>query len=97
MTETIQESPATPPQQVSPAPRMDGPPKWKMAIVSWLAIFPTLTVCLLSTAPLLSHVHFVGRIFVNTLMVAPLMTWIIMPRMTKLFRPWLYPVNPSID
>lgn len=66
------------------------PPKWKMAIVSWLTIFPTLTTFLLVTSPLLQHLHLVGRIFVNTLLIAPLMTWVLMPMMTRVLRPWLF-------
>ena len=66
------------------------PPKWKMAIVSWLAIFPTLTAFLMVTSPYLGSLHLVGRIFVNTVMIAPCMTWIIMPAMMRLFRKWLF-------
>ena len=85
-------------QQQASAPHWPaGPPKWKMAILSWLAIFPTLTTFLLITSPFLVQVHLVWRIFLNTLLIAPLMTWIIMPTMTRLFRPWLYPASPSID
>lgn len=75
------------------------PPKWKMAIVSWLAIFPTLSVFLLITSPLLGEVHLVWRVFINTLLIVPLMTWLIMPALNKLFRPWLYPglAHPLTD
>ena len=66
------------------------PPKWKMAIITWLAIFPTLTIFLWVTRPLFGPMPLVVRIFFNTIMIAPLMTWVIMPQMTRLFRAWLF-------
>lgn len=66
------------------------PPKWKMCIVSWLAIFPLLSIVLIGTAPMLHDVPMVLRLFLNTLIMAPLMTWVVMPRMTRMFRKWLF-------
>lgn len=74
------------PAIAKPAP----PPKWKMAILSWLTIFPTLTTFLILTSPYLHSLHLVGRIFINTVLIAPLMTWVLMPTMTRIFRRWLH-------
>ena len=65
-------------------------PKWKMAIVTWLAIYPILTLFIMGTGPFLGDIHVVARLFVSTLMIAPLMTWIVMPTMTRIFRRWLF-------
>lgn len=66
------------------------PPKWKMCLVTWLAIFPLLTLVLSITIPLIGHLPFVARLFVTTIVVAPLMTWVAMPLMTRLFASWLF-------
>lgn len=71
------------------------PAKWKMAFVTWLAIFPTLSLFLTGTAPLMDDLHPIGRLFLNTLIIVPLMTWLIMPVMTNLFRRWLFQPQAS--
>ncbi|WP_299682447.1 antibiotic biosynthesis monooxygenase [uncultured Roseobacter sp.] len=72
------------------APMPVVPAKWKMAVVTWLAIFPILSVFLTGTAPLMGDLHPIGRLFLNTPIIVPLMTWLIMPGMTHLFRRWLF-------
>lgn len=72
------------------APMPVVPPKWKMAVVTWLAIFPILSVFLTGTAPLMGDLHPVGRLFLNTLVIVPLMTWFVMPGITHVFRRWLF-------
>lgn len=72
------------------AQKPQAPPKWKMAILSWLTIFPTLTTFLMLTSPYLQDLHLVGRIFINTVLIAPLMTWVLMPAMARIFRRWLF-------
>ena len=73
------------------------PVKWKMAVVTWLAIFPILSLFLTGTAPLMGGLHPIGRLFLNTLIIVPLMTWFVMPGMTKLFRRWLFPAASGPD
>jgi antibiotic biosynthesis monooxygenase (ABM) superfamily enzyme len=34
------------------------------------------------------------RVLVGTALVVPLMTYLVMPRMTRLFKSWLYPTAP---
>ncbi|WP_299736446.1 antibiotic biosynthesis monooxygenase [uncultured Roseobacter sp.] len=72
------------------APMPVVPAKWKMAVVTWLAIFPILSVFLTGTAPFMGDLHPIGRLFLNTLIIVPLMTWFVMPGMTHLFRRWLF-------
>lgn len=72
-------------------PRHLPPAKWKMALISWLAIFPTLTLFISVSFHLLGDVPMIARLFLNTILIAPLMTWVIMPLMTRLFGRWLFP------
>lgn len=67
------------------------PPRWKMALVTWIGV--CMTVYLVST--ILSPVTiqwpwFLGFITMNACVVASL-TWLVMPLLSRLLRPWLHP------
>lgn len=66
------------------------PKKWKMAVIVWLAIYPTITILyalmgsyfkLITPMPL--------RTLATTVLVVPLMVFSIMPALQKLFQQWL--------
>ena len=67
------------------------PPRWKMAMITWLAIFPLINVLNLVLAPLLGGLPAIVRTLVSTAILVPLMTWVVMPAMTRLFLRWLFP------
>lgn len=62
-----------------------------MAIVTWLAVFPLITVILVLFGPLLGLLPMLLRTLVPTAVMVSLMTYVIMPRLTRLFSFWLYP------
>jgi antibiotic biosynthesis monooxygenase (ABM) superfamily enzyme len=78
---TLAHSPATPP-----------PPRYKMALLTWLTIFPLITIVVLTLEPLLEQLTLVPRLAVTTAITVSLMTWLVMPRVTRVLRRWLYPV-----
>jgi hypothetical protein len=62
-----------------------------MAVVTFAAIYPLALLANVVLAPrtaawplLLRPIAFAG-------VLVPLMTWIVMPRLTRLLRRWLYP------
>lgn len=67
------------------------PPRYKMAVVTWIAVFPLATVIFMILQPLLGGLPSVLRTFVFTLIMVTTMTYLVMPRMTRLFSFWLYP------
>jgi antibiotic biosynthesis monooxygenase (ABM) superfamily enzyme len=67
------------------------PPRYKMALLTWITIFPLITVIVVVTGPLLEDLPVVLRLGITTAVAVPLMTWIVMPRVTRLLRGWLYP------
>jgi uncharacterized protein len=77
---TLPSQPGTPP-----------PPPYKMALVTWVTIFPLITLVVVASAPLLGSLPLVGRLAVTTGITVPLMTWVVMPRVTRLLGRWLYP------
>jgi antibiotic biosynthesis monooxygenase (ABM) superfamily enzyme len=66
------------------------PPRWKMAVVTLLAIVPLVLLMNVLVLPLLKGWWLVARTLVFSGILTGLMTWVVMPRMTKLFRRFLY-------
>jgi antibiotic biosynthesis monooxygenase (ABM) superfamily enzyme len=67
------------------------PPRWKVAVVTWLGIFPTVFVLFLTVAPFLASWALLPRVMLITLLVVVLMTWMVAPRLTNWLKPFLYP------
>jgi len=72
-------------------PGEPAPPRYKMAVVTWIAVFPLATAIFAVTQPLLGGLPTVLRTLVFTLIMVTTMTYGVMPRMTRLFSFWLYP------
>jgi hypothetical protein len=70
------------------------PPKWKMTIVSWLALYPAVTLVFVIFGDLLAKVPLLLRTMIVTIVVMGLMSYVLMPRMTKWFKFWLFPDRP---
>ncbi|MFW5474453.1 antibiotic biosynthesis monooxygenase [Knoellia sp. CPCC 206450] len=65
------------------------PPRWKQMVVIWLAFFPTSVALGYLFAPVTGGWPTWARVLLSTLVATPLMTYAILPRMTRLFQPWL--------
>ncbi|MBW4472736.1 MAG: hypothetical protein KME45_20520 [Stenomitos rutilans HA7619-LM2] len=70
------------------------PPRYKMALVTWLAVFPLITVISTVLQAQLSPLSIVIRVMIVAGIAVPTMTYFLMPQMTRLFAWWLYP-SPS--
>ena len=73
------------PGRTAPAPA-----RWKMALVTLVAIVPLVLLMNLTVLPLLSGWPLVARTLVFSGTLTGLMTWVVMPRITRLFRRFLY-------
>jgi uncharacterized protein len=71
------------------------PPPYKMALLTWLTIFPLITGVVIVLGPLIAGIPLVPRLGITTAVTVPLMTWIAMPRVTRALRGWLYPKSSS--
>jgi len=67
------------------------PPPYKMAIVTWATIFPLITLVVLVIGPWIKGLALVPRLGITTAVTVPIMTWLVMPRVTRVLRGWLYP------
>ncbi|MCH8531020.1 MAG: antibiotic biosynthesis monooxygenase [Saccharospirillum sp.] len=67
------------------------PPKWKMTLVSWLALYPTVTVIFLLLGGLIDPLPLPIRTLIVTALVMVLMSYVLMPRFTRWFAFFLFP------
>jgi hypothetical protein len=67
------------------------PPKYKMTFVSWLALYPTVTLIFLLFGDLLAQVPLLLRTMLITAVVMVAMSYLLMPRFTRWFAFWLFP------
>jgi antibiotic biosynthesis monooxygenase (ABM) superfamily enzyme len=72
-------------------PGEPAPPRYKMAIITWLAVFPLVALIFSLFGQWLNMLPTLLRTLVFTAVMVTLMTYVIMPRMTRLFSFWLYP------
>jgi len=72
-------------------PEISPPPRHKMALVTWLAVFPLITIISATLQNILSPLPIIPRVAIVTAIAVPTMTYILMPQMAKLFAWWLYP------
>jgi antibiotic biosynthesis monooxygenase (ABM) superfamily enzyme len=72
-------------------PGEPAPPRHKMAIVTWLAVFPVVAIIFTLFGQWLNLLPTLVRTLVFTVVMVTLMTYVIMPRMTRVFSFWLYP------
>ncbi len=67
------------------------PPKVKMAMVTFLGVYPLTSVLPRTIGRLLPGWHPLLVNVIVTGFVVLLLTWVVMPLLVKLFRPWLFP------
>ena len=65
------------------------PIRWRMALVTWLGIFPTASFFIWFVAPLLEPLPFLGRTAVLTGLIVLTMTYVVMPRLAHWLHHWL--------
>jgi uncharacterized protein len=74
------------------------PPRWKMAVVTWLGIFPLVLLTSHTIAPALGEwIHPLLVTLIVTGVITAAMTWLVMPVLVPLFGNWLYPDTTQSD
>jgi uncharacterized protein len=66
------------------------PPRWKTWLVSTVVIWALLTAITITTGPLLSPLPLPMRFAIVVPTVGAVMTWIVMPILTRLLSRWLH-------
>lgn len=69
---------------------MKRPPKFKIAIITWLAIYPLITVTLYFFGPWLMQLPLLLRTLLLTAVLVPAMVYGIVPALQRVFQKWLF-------
>lgn len=72
------------------------PPRYKMAAITFIAIFPLIKIVSYYFRPHLVSLPTLLQEMLATGLIVLLMTYVVMPRMTRLFAFWLYPFSQKI-
>ena len=65
------------------------PPRWKMAIATYLGVVPTIMTLALTLGPRIRSWNFVMYNLVFNACVVVLLTWVVMPLITRALHGWL--------
>lgn len=70
------------------APPRPLPPRWKMALVTWLALLPQVIALSFLFEPL--RLPFLVSVALSTAIPVAALTWLVMPRLTRALDGWLH-------
>jgi antibiotic biosynthesis monooxygenase (ABM) superfamily enzyme len=81
----------------TPGPGQASPPRWKLAAVTALTIYPLILLVHFLLGPFLVELHVFVRSLISAVLLVCVMTYFAMPMMTRLFSGWLYhrPIEPK--
>ncbi|HLP65770.1 hypothetical protein [Flavobacterium sp.] len=68
---------------------MKQPPKWKFALMVWMAIYPSITLVQLLIGKQLTKLPLPLRTLIMTGILVPLMVYVLLPFFRKLLGDWL--------
>jgi len=74
-------------------PHAHPPPKPKMALVTFMGVYPLTSILPPLFARLMPGWHPLLRNVLVTGLIVALLTWVVMPNLTRLFRRWLFPTT----
>jgi uncharacterized protein len=66
-------------------------PQWKMAVATYLGVVPVIMFLSLTLGRLIQNWNFVLNNIVFNAFVVALLTWVVMPVITRILRGWLHP------
>lgn len=73
-------------------PATASPPRWKMVVVTFCAVYPLSVLLQWQVTPHLTQLPLLLRGVLFPLIIAPLLTYAVMPALGRLLRGWLYPL-----
>ena len=65
------------------------PPRWKMAIATLCGVYPTSLFLSFSIGPFIQNFHPALHIFIIATCMVSMLTWVVMPLVIKIMKPWL--------
>lgn len=71
------------------------PPRWKMATATLLGVYPTSLFLSLTVAEVAHDWPFLLRNLAVAASMVAVLTWLVMPRVTRMLHGWLHSTNPE--
>jgi antibiotic biosynthesis monooxygenase (ABM) superfamily enzyme len=71
--------------------RSTGPQRYKLALLTWAGAYVVITLMLTLLGPLMTSWPLALRTLALSATMVATLTWVVMPRLTRLFQPWLAP------
>jgi antibiotic biosynthesis monooxygenase (ABM) superfamily enzyme len=68
-----------------------GPPRYKLALLTWVGAYSLITLLLAMLGALMATWPLAVRTLALSATMVAALTWVVMPGLTRLFRPWLAP------
>ena len=65
------------------------PPRWKMATVTLLGVYPISLLIGVTISPQLQKLPLALNLFIVSAAIVACLTWLVMPRLTRWLKPWL--------
>jgi antibiotic biosynthesis monooxygenase (ABM) superfamily enzyme len=75
---------------VTPSTARSAPPRWKQATTIWLVFFPLSLLTTVTLGELLAPLPVVARVALTTLVLTPVMTYLVLPWVTARLDWWLH-------
>ena len=69
--------------------RRSSPPRYKLALLTWAGAYMVITLMLTLLGPTMASWPLALRTLVLSSTMVVTLTWVVMPRLTRLFQPWL--------
>jgi antibiotic biosynthesis monooxygenase (ABM) superfamily enzyme len=71
--------------------RAAAPPRYKLALLTWAGAYALITAMLAVLGPTMAAWPLPVRTLLLSVVMVGGLTWLVMPRLTRLFGPWLRP------
>ena len=68
------------------------PPRWKQAFSIWLVYFPVLLLFSMTLQEPLAQLPIFWRVLITTAVMSPVLSFLLIPLVTRVLRGWLYKV-----
>lgn len=83
MSQTSSQPEIVPVSEIAPAPTTGPPSVHVRALITWIAIFPLVSLGFFAIAPFAEHWHPVLRALVLTLVVVPIAVYVVVPQLMR--------------
>lgn len=66
------------------------PPRYKQAVITWIGVYPLLTLTLAVLGPMMEGWPLPLRTLLVTALLVPVLVWGIFPLLNRIFRSWVF-------